>query len=91
MTYFKGPWFASVNYTRVNRQNDVSLFETSTRGYHNLNLYASYRLNHKDANVTLFASATNLLDEEIRRHTSFVKDLAPMPGRSGIFGVRASF
>ena len=91
MTYFKNPWYASVNFTRVNKQNDTAPFESSTRGYVDLNLYASYRISHGDYDVTLFASASNLLDEEKRRHTSFVKDLAPMPGRSGIFGVRVSF
>ena len=91
MTYFQGPWYGSLSYTRVNKQNDTALFETSTRGYHDLNLYVSYRISHGDNDVTLFVSAANLLDEEIRRHTSFVKELAPMPGRSGIFGVRVSF
>ena len=91
MTYFQGPWYGSLSYTRVNKQNDTALFETSTRGYHDLNLYVSYRISHGDNDVTLFVSAANLLDEEIRRHTSFVKELAPMPGRSGIFGIRVSF
>ena len=91
MTYFRGPWHASLSYTRVNKQNDTALFETPTKGYDSLNLYASYRLSQSGNAVTLFASASNLLDEEIRRHTSFVKELAPLPGRSGIFGVRVSF
>ena len=91
MTYFLGPWYASLSYTRVNKQNDTAPFETSTRGYDDLTLYASYRISHGGNDVTLFASAANLLNEEVRRHSSFVKDLAPMPGRSGIFGVRVSF
>ena len=91
MTYFLGPWYASLSYTRVNKQNDTAPFETSTRGYDDLNIYASYRISHGGNDVTLFASAANLLNEEVRRHSSFVKDLAPMPGRSGIFGVRVSF
>ena len=91
MTYFLGPWYASLSYTRVNNQKDTAPFETSTRGYDDLTLYASYRISHGGNDVTLFASAANLLNEEIRRHSSFVKDLAPMPGRSGIFGVRVSF
>ena len=91
MTYFLGPWYASLSYTRVNNQKDTAPFETPTRGYNDLNLYASYRISHGNNDVTLFASAANLLNEEIRRHTSFVKALAPLPGRSGIFGVRVSF
>ena len=41
--------------------------------------------------VDLFAVGTNLGDEEARPHTSFLKDLAPMPGRSFKVGVRTSF
>ena len=34
---------------------------------------------------------SNLLDEEARPHTSFLKELAPLPGRGIEFGVRAFF
>ena len=91
LTYSGDPWYASVSYTRVNKQNDTAPLETETDGYDVLNLYASYRLSTGDNDVTLFASATNLLDDESRRHTSFAKHQAPLPGRSGIFGLRVSF
>jgi iron complex outermembrane receptor protein len=39
----------------------------------------------------VFMDGTNLLDEEARPHTSFLKDLAPRPGRGIAFGVRAFF
>ena len=39
----------------------------------------------------LFVDGSNLLDEEARPHTSFLKDLAPLPGRGIAFGVRAFF
>ncbi|MBK1880280.1 TonB-dependent receptor [Pelagicoccus mobilis] len=41
--------------------------------------------------VDLFAIGTNLGDEEARPNTSFLKDLAPMPGRSVRVGLRTSF
>lgn len=91
LTYSGDPWYASVNYTRVNKQDDTAPLETETAGYDVLNLYASYRLSKGDNDVTLFASATNLLNDESRRHTSFAKEQAPLPGRSGIFGLRVSF
>ena len=91
MTYSGDPWYASVSYTRVNKQDDTAPLETETDGYDVLNLYASYRLTKGDNDITLFASATNLLDDESRRHTSFAKHQAPLPGRSGIFGLRVSF
>ena len=91
LTYSRGPLYASVNYTRVNEQDDTAPLETRTAGYDLLDLHAGYTFRLQDNTVTLFARATNLLDEEIRRHTSFVKEQAPLPGRSGIFGLRVGF
>jgi iron complex outermembrane recepter protein len=34
---------------------------------------------------------SNLLDETARVHASFLKDLAPLPGRNFTAGVRYSF
>jgi len=42
-------------------------------------------------NYNLFIRGANLLNEEARRHTSFLKDRAPLPGRSGLVGVRVNF
>ena len=39
----------------------------------------------------VFVDASNLLDEEARPHTSFLKDLAPLPGRGVAFGARLFF
>ena len=41
--------------------------------------------------VTAFVQGTNLLDSDIRAHTSFLKDVAPLMGRSFLVGVRATF
>jgi iron complex outermembrane receptor protein len=43
------------------------------------------------AEVELFVNASNLGDEEARKHTSFVKDRAPLPGRNYAVGVRSRF
>lgn len=42
-------------------------------------------------NVTLFAEARNLTDEEAREHVSFLKDIAPLPGRNLRVGVAYRF
>jgi len=44
-----------------------------------------------DRNVTVFAEAKNLTDEEAREHVSFLKDIAPMPGRNFRVGVAYRF
>ena len=91
LTYSRGAMSASVNYTRVNEQDNTAPLETETSGYHLLDIHADYTFRLGGNTVSLFARASNLLDEEIRRHISFVKEQAPLPGRSGIFGLRLSY
>jgi len=91
LDFNRGPLTASLDYTRVGRQDKTAVLEDATASYNMLNLYAGYEFALHGAAFTVFARATNLLDEKARRHTSFVKNLAPLPGRSGIFGVRAGF
>ncbi|MEO0423737.1 MAG: TonB-dependent receptor [Pseudomonadota bacterium] len=73
-------------------QDDVAEFETETDGYTMLNADISLVL-AEDAlvPVEVFVRASNLLDEDARRHTSFVKDLAPLPGRNYTIGLRGRF
>ena len=39
----------------------------------------------------LFTKANNLLNEDIRDATSYIKDIAPQGGRSIMFGLRGDF
>ena len=41
--------------------------------------------------VSLFVDARNLTDEEAREHASFLKDIAPLPGRNLRVGVAYRF
>ena len=41
--------------------------------------------------LLLFAKMSNLLDEEARDAASFLKDIAPLPGRNFSGGIRATF
>jgi len=53
-------------------------------------MMATYKL-PTQYNLEAFARANNLLDEEIREHASFLKDIAPMGGRSLMIGLRGEF
>lgn len=44
-----------------------------------------------DRNVTIFAEARNLTNEEAREHVSFLKDIAPLPGRNLRVGLAYRF
>jgi iron complex outermembrane receptor protein len=64
--------------------------ELITDGYTNVSMMATYKL-PTQYNLEAFTRANNLLDEEIREHTSFLKDIAPMGGRSLMIGLRGEF
>lgn len=81
---------ASLDVTRTFGQDRVADNERPTDGYTMVDATLSYHLPtrlHLDA----FVKATNLLDEEAREHTSFLKDIAPLGGRSVLFGLRGEF
>jgi iron complex outermembrane receptor protein len=83
---------ARLRYTYGSAQNNPGLNETPTAAYNLLNLYVDYRVvSGGRYDITTFLNATNLLDEEIRNATSFLRSFAPEPGRAFEFGVRATF
>lgn len=92
--YRAGVWSGLLALTRVAEQNRTSSFdlrngvpETATAAYTLLDLSATYAWR----NTTLYLQGRNLTDEEARVHTSFLKDFAPLPGRSVVLGVKAAF
>lgn len=89
----RGRTYSGVSVVRVtDHQPDPASLETPTPGYTMVNLHAGYTVSiNRVGDFTLFVRATNLADETARRSTSFVKDLAPLPGISGLFGIRARF
>ncbi|WP_367118239.1 TonB-dependent receptor [Brevundimonas sp.] len=85
------PFDASVEVRHVGEQDRVANeYELPTDDYTLLNLAAAWRP-LTDRNVTVFAEARNLTDEEAREHVSFLKDIAPLPGRNLRVGVAYRF
>ncbi|ADE55047.1 TonB-dependent receptor [Coraliomargarita akajimensis] len=76
---------------RVQEETDVVQPELETDDYVELNLDAQYVWTLGYGELTMFARATNLLDVERRAHASFLKDVAPLPGRSLSLGMRYDF
>ena len=69
-------------------QNKVSDFDTPTDDYTLVNAFADW---HVREGVTLSVSALNLFDNEARQHTSFLKELIPLPGRNFRVSVKGTF
>ncbi|MBX9460216.1 MAG: TonB-dependent receptor [Brevundimonas sp.] len=74
----------------VGEQDRTTEFELPTDSYTLVSLKGAVRP-FADRNITVFAEASNLTDEEAREHASFQKDIAPMPGRSLRAGVTWRF
>jgi len=65
----------------VDDQSRTAPFELRTGGYALINASLAFHPFPDDADLTLSLMARNLGDTEARTHTSFLKDLAPLPGR----------
>jgi iron complex outermembrane receptor protein len=90
--YKKGAWRAGVSVLHALRQDRLASYETSpTDAYTQLDANVSYTQKVRAYDVTYFALAKNLLNQDIRVSTSVLKDIVPLPGRNLVMGVRLRF
>ena len=82
---------ADLRATRYMKQDKTAELETATDGYTLLDASVSYRFDIGSSQLTAYLKGQNLTDELVRVHSSFLKDIAPLPGRSVALGVRGSF
>ncbi|POZ53713.1 TonB-dependent receptor [Methylovulum psychrotolerans] len=90
--HFQDAWSSNLRVTRGEAQDHPGAFDSATAGYVLVNLSTQYQLKQfKGMEVLLFAKANNLLDENIRNSTSYLRNFAPEPGRGAELGVRVSY
>lgn len=90
--HFLGDWSNGLRLTRGEAQNRPGDFDTQTPGYVLLGLSSQYRIKHfQDVDIMVFAKANNLLNENVRNSTSYLRNFAPEPGRGAELGVRISY
>ena len=77
--------------THYFEQDDVADLETSTDSYTMLDAHFNYYLAGIGDDFVLYVKGQNLTDEHARVHSSFLKEVAPLPGRNFSIGVRGSF
>lgn len=85
--FASGPWSAQLSTTHALDQDKPGDNQDSTDGYTRLDAYLRYGMN----NWALFVKGLNLTDEEIRNASSFLRDIAPEPGRSLVLGANYTF
>jgi iron complex outermembrane receptor protein len=91
LNYESEKWSASIEGQRVNQQNRVAPFETSTPGYTFLNASLGYKFRVGPTFNYVYVRGTNLTDEEARDHLSFLKEVLPLAGRGVVAGFRTTF
>ncbi|MFN3352151.1 MAG: TonB-dependent receptor [Brevundimonas sp.] len=85
-----GPLVARFKARRVGAQDRVAEFELPTDSYTRYDAFLGWRPAALPG-AMVFVEGQNLSDEEIREHASFLKDLAPSPGRNVRVGVSYAF
>jgi len=92
LDYVKNALSSYLRLTRADDQPHAGDFETSTAGYYLLNVGINYRIKaYRDADLLLFAKGNNLLDQNIRNATSYLRNFAPEAGRGAEVGFRISY
>ena len=90
-TYTRGDWSLWGRGRYSFEQGNTAVNEFPTDDYLSLDVGLEYDLAGSSNTVKVFMKVTNLLDEEIRKHTSFLKDVAPLPGRNFVFGLMVKY
>ncbi|SFC72750.1 TonB-dependent receptor [Pseudoalteromonas denitrificans] len=72
-------------------QTHTASLESTTNSYVMVDANVNYHFNISDYDLAAYLKLNNLTDEYAQVHTSFLKDLTPLAGRSIAFGLRGTF
>jgi iron complex outermembrane receptor protein len=87
----KGDWHGEIGATYYAKQDRITDYETQTDSYTLVSASVNYYLSLDNMDATVYLKGNNLSDQEARVHSSFLKDKAPLPGRSLVLGTRVNF
>jgi iron complex outermembrane receptor protein len=88
--YRHSKFSANVEYQRTEGQSLTAQNERATLGYDFVNLSGEVPITTSFGLFKGVFRVNNLFDAEGRNHISFVKEIAPLPGRNMIVGVQAA-
>jgi len=91
LNFERGAWSAELSAVNYADQENTAINETATDGYTMLDARIAYKVMANASEATVYLAGNNLLDEEARVHTSFIKDQAPLPGVNLKMGVSVRF
>src|SRR5690606_35242275 len=85
-----GAMNAMLEYYHVSTQNDIASYEVATPGYNMLNATLRFSA-FRNENTELFVRGSNLLNDEVWSHSSFLARVVPQQGRNLSAGFSYSF
>ena len=91
LDYHGGPFSAGIDTHFVDRARHLAPDETATAGYHLLGASLGYHFDLGRFACDAFVRGANLTAADARNHVSFLKDIAPLPGRDVTTGLSVSF
>ncbi|WNH51234.1 TonB-dependent receptor domain-containing protein [Stenotrophomonas oahuensis] len=84
-----GAFDTELELYRVNRQRDIADYEVESPSYDMVNLTVAYTVPNTNAQV--FLRGTNLANEQVWNHASFLASTVPQPGRNVSLGFSYRF
>ncbi len=91
LDYQIGNFGARLDVTHAARQDRVAANELPTGGHTLTDAALTWRIKARALNLEATLKGNNLFNQEARVHASPLKDIAPLPGRGVLVGMRVSF
>ncbi len=92
LDYSNKKFSSYLRLTRADDQSYIGEFDTTTAGYFLLNVGLNYQIKAtENTKLMLFAKGNNLLNENIRNASSYLRNFAPEAGRGAELGFRLSY
>jgi len=96
LNYQANSFASEISVNHYFEQDNIAQLETATAAYTIVDFNFNYYLNNTglnimDNDIVLYVKGQNLTDELGFVHSSFLKEDAPLPGRSFSLGIRGSF
>jgi iron complex outermembrane receptor protein len=86
-----GRWTFGAEARHAFAQDRTAPYEESSDSYTLVSAQVACTVPLERGSLRIFLRGTNLTDDEARPHTSFLKEIAPLPGRSFALGARWEF
>jgi iron complex outermembrane receptor protein len=91
LNYQANSFDSELSVSHYFEQDDIAQLETSTDSYTIVDAHFNYYIDGVGDDLVLYVKGQNLINEHARVHSSFLKEVAPLPGRNFSVGIRGSF